>query len=413
VKDVRGRQATFTQSRAPKRTAASTDARRTRGSIAVLVASTLCLLAVLAACSGGQSSGAISATSSNRPTYGQATSAAASLLQTSSGFKSGVFEAAGSTVYADLSRAVQLPDGLVLIVHPDSPPEVYDPVTEVFAPTTLPPIPFGTWVALRDGRFLIVHDSDNGSSLYDPSAKTVTRVESRASTHQFGTTTPLADGRVLLVGGRDDHQYLAIAEIYEPNGGRFVATGSLQAARQNHCATLLADGRVLIAGGDQGDTGSDQLMLSSAETYDPISGKFSRVGSLGTARSRPSCTLLPDGRVLVSGGMGPDGVVLRSAEIFDPATGSFAGTGSMSIPRALAAAVLLRDGRVLVAGGSDQEGPLSSAEVYDPRAGVFAPTGSMLEAGWQLAAITLPNGEVMLFGVNGDGVEFGPERYRP
>src|SRR5207249_2028280 len=56
-----------------------------------------------------------------------------------------------------------------------------------------------------------------------------------------------------------------------------------------------------------------------AEVWDPGTGLWSGAGSLTTARSYHSATLLPDGRVLVAGGY--DGGPLSSAEVWDPATG--------------------------------------------------------------------------------------------
>ena len=89
-------------------------------------------------------------------------------------------------------------------------------------------------------------------------------------------------------------------------------TGSMSTARVNHTATLLNDGRVLVAGG-QAD-----LLLSSAEIFDPASGTWSLTGSMSAGRSRHTATLLSDGRVLVAGGQAD--LLLSSAEIFDPAS---------------------------------------------------------------------------------------------
>ena len=50
-------------------------------------------------------------------------------------------------------------------------------------------------------------------------------------------------------------------------------------------------------------------------------------------RSGHTATLLPDRRVLVTGGMRRNQDFYRSAELFDPATGKFSSTGEMQIRR--------------------------------------------------------------------------------
>src|SRR3954469_1031008 len=68
-------------------------------------------------------------------------------------------------------------------------------------------------------------------------------------------------------------------------------------------------------------------------------------------RSGHSATLLPDGTVLIAGGMVRNGEFLRTAEIFDPATLKFHRTGDMTAERVGQATVLLQNGKVLLAGG--------------------------------------------------------------
>ena len=83
---------------------------------------------------------------------------------------------------------------------------------------------------------------------------------------------------------------------------------------------MLPNGQVLVAGG-YGDSG----YLTNAEVYNPASGTWMVTGSLNTARSRHTATLLPNGKVLVAGGLGYSDyltIYLTSAELYDPATGS-------------------------------------------------------------------------------------------
>lgn len=93
------------------------------------------------------------------------------------------------------------------------------------------------------------------------------------------------------------------------------------------------------------------------------------------ARSGHSATLLPNGKVLIAGGMRRNQDFYKSAELYDPATGKFTLTGNMSVGRVGLISVLLRSGKVLVAGGWAGSGGTDSAELYDPATGKFTVIG--------------------------------------
>ena len=76
------------------------------------------------------------------------------------------------------------------------------------------------------------------------------------------TATPLADGRVLVVGGVRETS----TELYDPATGTWSPGGVLNQPRWLHAAVRLADGRVLVASGDAGDV------------YSPASGTWTATG---------------------------------------------------------------------------------------------------------------------------------------
>jgi hypothetical protein len=190
------------------------------------------------------------------------------------------------------------------------------------------------------------------------------------------------------------------------SSGTFTSTGNMTVARSSHTATLLSNGKVLIAGGTA--ILPERPVWASAELYDPFLGTFSPAGNMTVSRSGHTATLLPDGKVLIVGGRVAFGngawgeTAQSSAELYDPLSGTFTRTGSMRTPRESHTATLLNNGKVLIAGGVDFSSTtsaqtfLGSAELYDPSTGTFAATGSMKAARTALTATLLPSGKVLL-----------------
>lgn len=226
-------------------------------------------------------------------------------------------------------------------------------------------------------------------------------------------STLLPDGKVLVTGGLDSYgTALASAEIYDPATERFINAGNLNSKRAGHSATLLPNGKVLIAGGAYSQ--NDWETLSSAELYDPSTGRFTQTDSLKTARMGHEATLLADGRVLITGGTSAsrDSRCLASAEIYDPGTGAFIEAGDMSEPRVDHTATLLPNGKVLVTGGyamrNSSSGLTSGAELYDPATNRFSPVAGMNFHRYKHSAVLLGDGKVLVAG----GIASYPDKPR-
>jgi hypothetical protein len=77
----------------------------------------------------------------------------------------------------------------------------------------------------------------------------------------------MQNGKVLVVAGFNDDPVDILersSEVYDPASGIWTPTPDLAVARANHAATLLADGRILVSGGRFADSSG----IASAELFD-------------------------------------------------------------------------------------------------------------------------------------------------
>jgi N-acetylneuraminic acid mutarotase len=206
----------------------------------------------------------------------------------------------------------------------------------------------------------------------------------------------LHNGNVLVAGGTDGTTYLATAQLYNPSTHMWTPTGSMATGRESFAAVVLPNGKVLVEGG-LGPSGS---ILASAELYNPATGRWSSAGAMSVARYSHTATLLPNGTVLVAGGCSASysctpytGV----SEIYNPATNTWTRTGALNVARANQTATLLHNGKVLVVGGFTNS---SSCEIYDPAAKTWKVAASNLHPRYAHAAALLANGKVLVTGGN-------------
>lgn len=287
--------------------------------------------------------------------------------------------------------------------------EVYDPATNAWSPAAPMDTPrFGhTATQLRDGRVLVVGGSTDGNSaatvaeIWDPATGRWSPAGATAVGHTRHTATLLQSGRVLVAGGVVVGEGAsAEVEVYDPATDAWSAAAPLTAARYQHTATLAPDGTVLVVGGIGDRAGG---ALATTERYDPATGAWRPAATLAEPRAAHTATLLPDGTLLVAGGLrGTDraGQALASAEWYDARAGAWAPAGTMSSARSSHTATLLRGGQVLVAGGGGNLGetPGGTAEHYDPATGRWTLAAPPAAARTAHAATLLADGQVLLTG---------------
>jgi WD40 repeat protein len=210
--------------------------------------------------------------------------------------------------------------------------------------------------------------------------------------------------------------FVIAAAAFRTGSSPIASAGSLSPAspmlqpRSGHSATLLPDGKVLIAGGMR----ANQDFYKSAELYDPATGKFQPTGEMNQRRVGHIAVLLSSGKVLIAGGWVGDGGT-DSAELYDPATGKFTLIANkMTSPRGGPIAALLTNGDVLIAGGEERNNmSLASAEIFHVKTLSFQSTGSMRHARISHTATLLKDGRVLITGGYGNSVASTAELYDP
>ncbi|NBD14423.1 galactose oxidase [Corallococcus sp. c25j21] len=318
------------------------------------------------------------------------------------------------------------------------------------------------YVLLEDGRVLAAGGHDGSRTLgscevFEPDTGRWRPTGALRTSRRNHAAVRLADGRVLVVGGSNGVTVgaLASAELYAPDAGTWTAAAPMGEARNDPAAVVLPDGRVLVAGGTDVDlrpvrsaelydpaTGTwrpaeapgfvrggsgtavvlrtGKVLFASglqAELYDPATGHWEKAGAVGgaagTHRLGHTVTLLPDGRVLVVGGI--TSRAAETAEVYVPERNAWERVEDPAVPREHHAALLTGDGMVLMVGGEhSSRGTLASAERFDPVRGIWAQAPTLHEPRGEAGAVWLHRGTVLVVGgVNELGTLDTSEEYVP
>jgi hypothetical protein len=174
---------------------------------------------------------------------------------------------------------------------------------------------------------------------------------------------------------------------------------TLNIARYAHASIVLPNGNILVSGGIGNGT------AKSCEIYDLQTKKWRSTASMNNGREYHKMFLLGNGRVIAIGGSNN-----RSCEIFDLETETWTDTDSLLTNRFLWESTLqLRDGSILVSGGYrfQNNAPfhieLNECELYNPETRRWKTITPLNEARYSHSSIELSNGKILITGGVGNG----------
>lgn len=284
---------------------------------------------------------------------------------------------------------------------------------------------------MADHRWLIAGGGSGGllaqvaqktTEVYDPLTDAFTAGPSMNYEHALHTATLLNDGRWLLSCGVDRlNDPKTDCEVYVPSTDTFVNVAQSKDKRMGHTATKLANGKVLMTGGMSDlNTTTSQLdpifsTLKTTEIYDPTTDTWTRGPDMSIPRAGHQAILLPDGRVLLCGGISwytlltiKIPTIATQTEIYNPnvTPPTLTQGPSMSTGHAIFTSVEIAAGTYLIAGGvnalslTNQGTPTAVAEIYTANAGTgtWSSAGSMSKARGLHAVFGLGGGKYLHVG---------------
>ena len=242
------------------------------------------------------------------------------------------------------------------------------------------------------------------AAIYNPFTNAWTNLPNMNAGRWYPTTTVLANGDVLVVSGTIDLSTIGqntLPQVFQIATGTWRSLTSAQLAQDNYPWMLLApNGRVF----DAGPTARTRYLNTSG------TGAWSDVADrVGGTRSYGSAVMYAPGKVLVMGGN--TNPPRNTAEVIDlnAASPSWRAVGSMQFARRHLNATLLPDGKVLVTGGTaapgfnDPSGHVDAAELWDPATENWTTlaSNSGIPRVYHSTALLLPDGRVLSTGGNG------------
>jgi len=230
----------------------------------------------------------------------------------------------------------------------------------------------------------------------------------------YGSAVMYEAGKIMFVGGNSSPTNTAEIIDLNQSSPQWSYTAPMTKARWNLNATVLPDGQVLVTGGVSGDRSNASLKVNTTEMWNPATGQWTTLASSASLlRGYHSTTLLlPDGRLIHGGGGAGGGTVDNfNYEIYSPpylfrgARPSVTGvTGSPGYGQVLT--VQTPDGAGITKVTLIRFGSVTHAfdEAQQLVTLTFSQTAGGISVNLPSSRNTAPPGPYMLFLVNNNGV---------
>ncbi len=223
------------------------------------------------------------------------------------------------------------------------------------------------------------------AELYDPATNTWTLTGTMKDMRSFHQSTLLPNGEVLVVGGSNGSA-LSTSEIYNTVTGTWRAGANMVTARLFPALAMVTDTKAMVVGGMT--TSTD---LSSTELYDYVANTWNSNGNINSANvggfMRNGFMKLANGKFLLAGSYKSTdaGNPSSTALLYDPSINTWSTvSNNISTPKSLFNMALLPNGDILLPGGvttgtsSTTNSNLYTPVTYDIYAQKYDKTGAKL-----------------------------------
>lgn len=333
-------------------------------------------------------------------------------------FKTAIYDPTTGSLRSDIATPYDLfcaghaflPDGRLLVAggtaayntatapyRGESRVRIFDPVTETYQ--TAPSMAIGRWyptiVSQGDGKLVTVAGFDetgrhsNSFQVFDPATTTWSPNQPIGNWPSgLGVYSPLYPSLHLLADGR---LFYSGAHVFAAGPGTPPYTwnvstnqitwmdnpAALDADRRDQAASVLLPPaqaqRVMVIGGGHEENTNVAVASTAVIDFTKPNPTNTAGPPIDAAKMYVSAIILPDGRVLQTGGatgyrMNADSTFVKTTQILDPTTMQWSKAPDATVGRTYhSGALLLPDGRVLTFGGNPRDGSFEmNLELYSP-----------------------------------------------